>query len=105
MTMEVDLETFATALAAGATVIDVREPDEFAAGHVAGARSVPLSQVADRVTELSKNQPVFVICASGGRSLNAAKHLGRAGVDARSVTGGTGGWQRSGRPVVTGSDA
>lgn len=103
MTEEVDLETFAAALAEGATVIDVREPDEYASGHVAGAVSIPLGQIPNRATSMPKNQPVYVICASGGRSLNAARHLVQVGVDARSVAGGTGGWQRSGRPVVRGS--
>ena len=99
---EVDLAAFAAAVADGATVIDVREPYEYTAGHVSGARLIPLGQLPHRVGELSKTGPVYVICASGARSMSAAEYLSRAGVDARSVAGGTGGWQRSGRPVVAG---
>jgi rhodanese-related sulfurtransferase len=100
---EVDLATFAAAVADGAMVIDVREPYEYIAGHVSGARLIPLGQVANRVAELPKADPVYVICASGARSVSAADYLSRAGIDARSVVGGTGGWQRSGRPVVAGA--
>ncbi|MBT8226571.1 MAG: rhodanese-like domain-containing protein [Dactylosporangium sp.] len=97
---EVDLATFAAAVAGGATVIDVREPHEYAAGHVEGARLVPLGQLPGRTGELPRTGPVYVICASGARSLTAAEYLARAGIDARSVAGGTGAWRRSGRPVV-----
>lgn len=99
---EVDLETFAVAAADGATVIDVREPHEYLAGHVAGARLIPLGQLPTRVSDLPRTGPVYIICASGARSLSAAEYLSRAGIDARSVAGGTSGWQRSGRPVVAG---
>ena len=102
---EVDLATFAAAVADGATVIDVREPEEYTAGHVAGARLIPLRQVPAYAGELPRTEPVYVICASGNRSATAARYLSQVGVDARSVIGGTGGWQRSGRPVVTGLHA
>ncbi|GGL10343.1 rhodanese-like domain-containing protein [Mangrovihabitans endophyticus] len=104
MVSEVDLETFAAALNSGATVIDVREPEEYAGGHVAGARLMPLRQVSEHIAELPRDQPVYIICASGNRSLTAAQRLSQAGLDARSVAGGTGGWRCSGRPVVSGSD-
>ncbi|MBU8861903.1 rhodanese-like domain-containing protein [Micromonospora sp. WMMB482] len=97
---------FAAAHAEGATVVDVREPFEYVEGHVPGARSVPLGQLAAAVGELPRSRPVYVICASGGRSLSAAQFLARAGIDARSVVAdGTGGWARSGRDIVTGADA
>ncbi|MER7458764.1 rhodanese-like domain-containing protein [Micromonospora sp. NPDC126480] len=99
---EVDLEDFAAAHARDAVVIDVREPYEYFAGHVAGARPVPLDRLPAVVGELPKGAPVYVICASGNRSLAAVRFLRRAGVDAYSVAGGTGGWARSGRPVVRG---
>lgn len=97
---EVNLEKFVAAQADGAVVIDVREPFEYAAGHVPGARLLPLSQVSVRAEELPKDEPVYVICATGNRSLVAADYLARAGVDAWSVAGGTSEWQRSGRPVA-----
>ncbi|MET8910096.1 rhodanese-like domain-containing protein [Micromonospora sp. NPDC004551] len=101
---EVDLAEFAAAHAGGAVAVDVREPFEYVEGHVPGARSVPLAQLPTVVGELPRNRPVYVICASGNRSLAAAQFLARAGIDARSVRGGTGGWARSGRPVVAGVD-
>ncbi|MER6590771.1 rhodanese-like domain-containing protein [Micromonospora purpureochromogenes] len=102
---EVNLADFAAAHAEGAAVVDVREPFEYVEAHVPGARSVPLAQLPTAVGDLPRNRPVYVICASGSRSLGAAQFLARAGVDARSVTGGTGGWARSGRAIVTGADA
>jgi rhodanese-related sulfurtransferase len=105
MRREVDLSTFAAAHRAGAAVIDVREPVEYADGHVPGAVLVPLGQVAGRAGELPRGVPVYVICASGNRSLTAAKVLVRAGVDAWSVAGGTGAWQRAGGPVLRGARA
>ncbi|MEV4701724.1 rhodanese-like domain-containing protein [Actinoplanes sp. NPDC049316] len=102
---EVDLATFATRHGEGAVVIDVREPFEYASGHVPGAEAVPLSRLAARAGGLPRGVPVYVICASGNRSLMAAEHLRRAGVDAWSVAGGTAAWQRAGHPVVRGRRA
>ncbi|WP_346008544.1 rhodanese-like domain-containing protein [Janibacter terrae] len=99
---EVDLETFATALAAGATVLDVREPDEYASGHVPGARPVPLGSLEGALDELPAGGAVYVVCATGGRSASAADALRRAGIEAYSVAGGTTGWQASGREVSAG---
>jgi rhodanese-related sulfurtransferase len=97
---EVNLDKFAAAHADGAVVIDVREPFEYAAGHVPGARLIPLAQVPRSVGDLAGRGPVYVICATGNRSLAAAEYLARNGVDAWSVVGGTSDWQRSGRPVA-----
>ncbi|GAA3044508.1 hypothetical protein GCM10017562_01980 [Streptomyces roseofulvus] len=102
---EVDLDVFASALAEGAVAIDVREPEEYAAGHVPGVRPAPLSELGDHLASLPVDRPVYVICASGNRSAWAAEHLEAAGVPAVSVAGGTSGWARGGRPVVRGSDA
>lgn len=102
---EVDQATFAAAHGDGAVVIDVREPDEYVAGHVPAADLVPLSRLTSYVAQLPRGVPVYVICASGNRSLAAADFLARAGVDARSVAGGTGAWVRAGRPVVRGNRA
>ncbi|MBQ0893403.1 rhodanese-like domain-containing protein [Micromonospora sp. U56] len=102
---EVNLTDFAAAHADGAAVVDVREPFEYVEGHVPGARSVPLAQLPAVVGDLPRNRPVYVICASGNRSLAAAQFLARGGIDARSVAGGTGAWARSGRAVVKGANA
>ncbi|NUT33421.1 MAG: rhodanese-like domain-containing protein [Hamadaea sp.] len=100
---EVDQAAFAAAHAAGAVVIDVREPGEYAAGHVPGARLMPLGRLSRHLPDLPRDQRIYVICASGNRSLAAADFLARAGLDAVSVAGGTGAWQRAGRPVVLGT--
>lgn len=82
-----------------ATLIDVREPDEFAAGHVAGAVNIPLGQLAGRADEVPAG-PVDVICQLGARSLRGAKILEDAGrTEVTSVAGGTSGWIESGRAV------
>jgi thioredoxin 1 len=100
---EVDVGELERARSGGAVVIDVREPDEYAAGHVAGAQLVPLSTVPQAVHRLPTDRPVYVICQSGRRSLDAAQFLLRHGIDARSVAGGTSAWAGSGRAVETGS--
>ncbi len=103
--LEIDLGTFAAAHADGAVVIDVREPHEYVTGHVSGSRLVPLAHLPGYVDDLPRRQPVYLICATGNRSLAAARYLADRGLDAYSVAGGTSGWQTSGRPVVYGSRA
>lgn len=100
--LEVDVDTFAAAHAGGATVLDVRNPSEYEAGHVAGAKLIPLPELAQRQAEIPDGDPIYVICAVGGRSLTAAKAMVQAGYQAVSVTGGTKAWIEQGRPVVTG---
>ena len=100
--LEVDLAVFAEAHLAGAAVLDVRNPDEYEAGHVSGAKLIPLPELNARVDEIPDGDPIYVICASGGRSLVATKAMVEAGYSAVSVAGGTKGWIEQGRPVVTG---
>lgn len=102
--LEVDVDTLAAAADSpgGAVVIDVREPEEYVAGHVAGAYLIPLGEVVARLDEVPTGEPVYVICQSGGRSLKAAQFLRASGYDATSVAGGTKAWIDSGRPVVRG---
>jgi rhodanese-related sulfurtransferase len=100
---EVDQAAFVAAQASGATVIDVREPNEYAGGHVPGARLIPLGRLAERLKDLPRGERIYVICASGNRSLAAVGFLANAGLDAVSVAGGTGAWQRAGRSVVLGA--
>ena len=80
-------------------LIDVREPDEFAAGHVPGARLVPLSTVPAALPMLPSDEPVYVICEVGARSAYAAMFLSQRGIDARNVDGGTQAWMAAGYPV------
>jgi thioredoxin 1 len=103
--LEVDLDTFAEAHRAGAVVLDVRNPDEYRSGHVPGAQLLPLGELAARQDEIPDADPIYVICAVGGRSLTAATALVQAGYRAVSVAGGTKGWIEHGRPYTTGMDA
>ena len=102
--LEVDLDTFAAAHASGAPVLDVRNPDEYEGAHVAGAVLIPLQELAERQDEIPDGDPLYVICAAGGRSLTAAEALSRAGYRAVSVAGGTNGWIGNGGETVAGAD-
>jgi len=100
---EIDQVMFAARHAEAPLVIDVREPEEYAAGHVPGARLVPMGAISGQLDELPADVPVYVICASGNRSLSVAQQLAKHGIDAWSVAGGTGAWAEAGRPIVTGN--
>ena len=100
---EVDIATFAERHAEGATVIDVREPDEYDGGHVPGAWPLPLGEVAGRADEVPSGETVYLICARGGRSMKAAEHLAGLGRDVVNVGGGTLAWVDAGHATVTGS--
>ncbi|SNR69822.1 rhodanese-like domain-containing protein [Blastococcus mobilis] len=102
MIPEIDQNAFAARLAEGGSlVVDVREAREYRPGHVPGAENLPLSLLPARLPELPKNRPVYVICQAGGRSAQATALMRAVGIDAISVTGGTGAWIESGRPVET----
>src|SRR4051794_35651736 len=101
---EIDVDEMADRMATGAVVVDVREPDEYEAGHVPGALLVPLSDLADRVDDVPSGQPVLLICKSGGRSMRAAEYLTTFGRDVTNVAGGTMAWMHSGRDVVEGTE-
>jgi molybdopterin/thiamine biosynthesis adenylyltransferase/rhodanese-related sulfurtransferase len=70
-------------------IIDVREPHEWAMGHIPGARHVPLGAIAEEIPRLDKRREIILYCKVGGRSLRAARQLADAGVtDVRNLTGG-----------------
>lgn len=96
---EITVEQLAEALTEGAVLVDVREPDEYAAGHVPGARNVPMGRLPRRMGELDRTAPVHLICASGNRSSAMIDVLAAAGFDAINVAGGTVAWSRSGRDL------
>ncbi|QTN01503.1 rhodanese-like domain-containing protein [Sediminibacillus dalangtanensis] len=62
-----------------AQLIDVREPKEFDGGHILGARNIPLSQLRNRLTELRKDQPIYMYCQNGTRTARAAILLQKKG--------------------------
>ncbi len=99
---EVDLDQLDAARGGGAPVIDVRQPDEYEAGHVPGARLIPLNEVPTRMGEVPADGTVYVICQTGGRSARATEFLRAQGIDARNVAGGTKAWVESGRAVARG---
>jgi rhodanese-related sulfurtransferase len=83
----------------GAVLVDVREPDEWAAGRAAGAVHLPLGQLATRLEELPPGGELLFICHSGQRSLAAAELVITRGRTARSVRGGTVAWAKAGLPL------
>lgn len=99
---EITVDELAVRLAAGALLVDVRQPDEYAAGHVSGAVLVPLNDVPDRLGELPAAAEVLVVCRSGARSLAACEYLIANGFDAVNIEGGMLAWIESGRDVVVG---
>jgi rhodanese-related sulfurtransferase len=95
----VTVQELKAALDAGdPVVVDVREPAEFAMGHVPGARLVPLQTVPSLLGQLP-DAPVYLVCAVGARSAQAAAFLAHHGVDAVNVDGGTRDWVHAGYPV------
>jgi rhodanese-related sulfurtransferase len=81
-------------------VLDVREPWEYAEGHVPGAQLLPLSELEERVAEVPRDRAILAICHSGQRSLAAAAFLLTEGyADVSNVDGGTSAWIERGYPV------
>lgn len=80
--------------------VDVREPDEWAEGHIPGAVHIPLGSLPGRAGELDAERPVVVVCRSGVRSLAGTEILLDAGFsDAKSMAGGMIDWTEAGNPV------
>ncbi len=74
-------------------LVDVREPDEYASGHIAGALSIPLKALPNRLNEVPKDRPVVVYCRSGHRSAMAQTFLAQQGyTNVTSMTGGLLSW-------------
>ena len=85
---------------AGAQFIDVRERDEYSAGHASGTVNFPLSELTDYVEQINTDHDVYVICKSGGRSAKACEYLTQAiGATAFSVAGGTTAWAEAELPM------
>ena len=98
--IEVTPEHTAEALADGsAQVVDVREPYEREAGHIAGTRHIVLQDLPAQAESLDRDRPVIFACRSGSRSLMAAQAFRRAGFDAWSMAGGLEQWVQEGREI------
>ncbi|MEU7132818.1 rhodanese-like domain-containing protein [Streptomyces sp. NPDC046261] len=97
------------ALSADDFLLDVREDDEWQAGHAEGALHIPMSDFVARFGDLQEKAPeggrINVICRSGGRSAQVTAYLMQQGLDAVNVAGGMQDWAAAGRPVVTADGA
>ncbi|WP_405663315.1 rhodanese-like domain-containing protein [Streptomyces sp. RK9] len=95
-------------LSDGDFLLDVREDDEWQAGHAPGALHIPMSDFVARFGELTEAAPqdgkVNVICRSGGRSAQVTMYLAQQGIDAVNVDGGMQVWEASGKTVVDDKD-
>lgn len=90
----------ATEVDAEAYLLDVREPDEWAAGHAPGARHLPMMEVPARLAEIPTEGDVVVVCRSGGRSGQVVAYLRNNGWEnVRNLTGGMRDWAAVGRPL------
>lgn len=86
-----------------ALVLDVRDPAEFAGGHIPEAKNVPLAKLGERISELAqyKDRPIVVVCASGMRSATACNQLAKAGfTQVKNLDGGMGRWSEANLPLT-----
>ncbi|MGH8976541.1 MAG: rhodanese-like domain-containing protein [Acidimicrobiia bacterium] len=81
-------------------LLDVREPDEWEAGHAPGARWIPLAELDRARTEVPFNKHIVCVCRSGARSARAAEALISWGFEAMNMVGGMRAWEAAGLPVV-----
>ncbi|HYN47746.1 MAG TPA: rhodanese-like domain-containing protein [Candidatus Nanopelagicales bacterium] len=89
---------------AGAFILDVRQPEEWAAGHIPDATLIPLGDLASRVAEVPKDRQIVVVCRSGNRSAQGRNILLGAGYPSvTSMAGGMNDWTAAGYPTESGS--
>ena len=91
----------ATAVTADAYLLDVREPEEWTAGHAPDAVHLPLGELPARLDDVPADREVVVVCRSGARSAQATVFLNRAGRRAVNLDGGMQAWAAAGRPMVS----
>jgi rhodanese-related sulfurtransferase len=98
--VDIDPDAAARLVGDGAFLLDVREDDEWAAGHAPAAIHLPMGQVVDRIDELPNDRIIVCMCRAGGRSGSVASHLAGAGFDVRNAAGGMQAWAGADLPVV-----
>ena len=81
------------------TLVDVREPHEYEAGHISGARHIPFASLSANAERIDRKLPVVFYCRSGGRSSVATQAFRASGFDAHDMTGGLLDWVSEGLPV------
>jgi rhodanese-related sulfurtransferase len=99
----VDVSTAAQMWRYGDLILDVRSPDEYSTGHIAGALNVPIHLLPLAARDLPPG-PILTACSRGGRAARAADLLDLDGRVAFVIDGGTVGWQRAGLPIVRGAE-
>jgi rhodanese-related sulfurtransferase len=104
-TPEIEVDDALTAVEAGAFLLDVRERDEWDAGHAPGAVHIPMGEVVARTGELPADCQIVAICRAGSRSRAVTDALVQAGYDAVNTIGGMNAWQAFGYDVVTDAGA
>ena len=88
---------------AGALIIDVREPNEYAQIRAKGAVLLPLGRLNNRVKDLPRNREILLMCRTGGRSQNATQFLAATGFETvTNVSGGIVAWYNAGLPTTSG---
>jgi rhodanese-related sulfurtransferase len=97
----IDATSAAARLDGGALLLDVREPDEWTAGHAPAAVWIPMREVAARQGELPTDRDIVVVCRVGSRSARVTDALRRAGYEATNLAGGMQAWATAGLPIVT----
>ncbi|HEX6666970.1 MAG TPA: rhodanese-like domain-containing protein [Solirubrobacterales bacterium] len=96
---EVSREEAQEMVEAGAQLIDVRADHEWDAGRIAGAKHVPLAELAERAGEIDRDRPVVLYCRGGNRSTMAAAALAEAGYETAKLTEGIVGWDAADLPL------
>lgn len=81
-------------------LLDVREPEEWSAGHAPQATHIPLGQLAGHAGDIPVGQHIYVVCRSGGRSAQATQALNEGGWQASNVSGGMQQWAAAGRAMT-----
>jgi rhodanese-related sulfurtransferase len=92
-------------LGQNALLLDVREDDEWVAGHARQAVHIPMSKLSQRAVEIPTDQIIVCVCHVGGRSALVADALNRSGWHALNLVGGMEAWQRAGFDIITDEDA
>jgi rhodanese-related sulfurtransferase len=103
LALEVDVEEAYSLREQGAFILDVRQPEEWEAGHIPDATLIPLGELENRVSEIPQDETIVVVCRSGNRSATGRDILLDAGfTDVTSMGGGMNDWTNQGYEVVTG---
>lgn len=100
---EIDIDALDAMRAEGSVVLDVRELDEWQAARIPGVVHIPLTELVERVDEVPTGAPLPIVCAKGGRSMQAAEYLAGRGLETINVAGGTDAWIEAGRPTEQGA--